>query len=146
MSLRRYEEIKSLIEVENEIKKFATENGKTEIIPEIHQKYTERIREKLRYIDRNYIDPLGKPITEKWRTIVPDKEDIAISGYDYCVKVVDDPDDWTDEEIEEFIMDEVGYPPICEPWDCTGKRFTRWCSWNRQPIGIVMIHAWGTDL
>ena len=146
MSLRRYENVKSLMEAEKFITEMVMKHGNVDAAPEIHKEYTKKVRDALKYIDRNYVDHLAKPITEGWRTVVRDPDDIALSGYDFRILISEDPDDWTDEEIEEYIMEEVGYPPICGPYDCTGKRFTRWCNWSRQPVGIVMIHAWGTDL
>ena len=145
MSLRRYEWIKDLMEIEKELCELCIEHGKPEHVKDIHKKYTEKIREELKRIDRNYIDPLQKPLTEDWRTYVDDRG-IDASGYDYRIKKVENPDEWTDDDIEEYIMCEVGYPPICGPYDCTGKRFTMWTSFKRTPAGIVMIHRWGTDL
>ena len=144
--LQRYKQIKDLYEIEKDIVSFLTESGHAEHVPDVHKRYTEQRREYYRSIDRNHVDPIAKPLTEKWRTIIDDPDDIALSGRDYRIFMTETPDEWTDDEIEEFIMEEVGYPPICSPYDCTGKRFTSWCSWSRQPIGIVMIHCWGTDL
>lgn len=142
----RYERLKSLMDMEKRTTKFAIEHNYHDDVPGIHKEYAKDIRDYLEQIDREYPDCIAKPITEAWRTIIDDPDDIALSGYHYRIFKTDTPDEWTDDEIEEYIMDEVGYPPIYSPYDCTGKRFTRWCSWSRQPIGIVMIHAWGTDL
>ena len=145
MSLYRYEQIKSLMESRNNIEELVRKHGNADAVPDIHREYTVKIRKAYKDIDRNYIDQLEKPITNAWRTVVTDPDDIALSGYHFRIMTTD-PDEWTDEEIEEYIMDEVGYGSINSPYDCTGKRFTRWCAWSRQPVGIVMIHAWGTDL
>lgn len=144
--LRRYEELKSMYDHEKSMSEFLKECGHADKIRHVHADYALQRHEYIRKIDRNYTDQLMKPITEEWRTIVDDPEDIALSGYDYRIFRTETPDEWTDDEIEEFIMDEVGYPPICSPYDCTGRRFTSWVSWSRQPVGIVMIHRWGTDL
>lgn len=144
--LRRYEELKSMYEVEKRMSELMREKGYPDKVRYIHAEYASQRHEYLRKIDQNHIDQLMKPITDGWRTVIHDPDDIALSGCHYRILKVEDPDDWTDEEIEEYIMDEVGYPPICSPYDCTGRRFTRWCSFSRQPVGIVMIHAWGTDL
>lgn len=144
--MSRYDSVKSLIEIEREMCKLCREIGHAEHIPEIHRKYTEKIRDEMRRIDRNYRDQLAKPLTEEWRTIIDDDEDIATSGYHYRILKVENPDDWTNGDIEDYIMSAVGYPPIYEPWDCTGKRFTDWVSWSKQPAGIVMVLRWGTDL
>ena len=141
----RYDKYKDLKKRETAMCKIL-EEMEPDTIHEVRKMFREWMRDALREANKYIEDPIAKPITKAWRRIVPEPERIDISGYDYRILVSEDPDDWTDEEIEEYIMDEVGYPPICEPWDCTGKRFTRWCSWSRQPIGIVMIHAWGTDL
>lgn len=142
--LRRYENIKDLMELEQEMKDLVRKHGNPAKVGEIHKVYVRKIRDELKRIDRNFTDPLEKPLTEKWRTQVDDE--YGEDGKDYRILVVEDPDDWTDEEIEEYIMDAVGYPPINSPYDCTGKRFTAWTSWSRQPVGIVMIHIWGLDV
>ena len=142
--LRRYEKVKFLIELEKEDERIIREHGDADKINEWRKKYVRKIRDELKRIDRIYQDPLEKPITEKWRTQVDDE--YGEDGKDYRILVVENPDDWTDEEIKEYIMEEVGYPPINSPYDCTGKRFTAWTSWSRQPVGIVMIHSWGLDV
>jgi len=146
MSLRRYECIKDLMDIAKSASESFIKMGHPEIAEDVVKDYKRKIRKAYKDIDRDHYDQLSKPITEEWRTIIDDPEDIALSGKHYRILLVDNQDEWTDEEIREYIMDEVGYPDIWEPWDCTGKRFTRWCSWSIQPIGIVMIHAWGTDL
>lgn len=144
MSKRRYDHVRSLYEVFHEMEKIVAEHGNPDKIPELRHKYMLKIREELKRADRYVKDPLEKPLTEEWRGQID--EEYGEDGKDYRILPVSDPDDWTDEEIEEYIMDEVGYPPICSPYDCTGKRFTAWTSWSRQPIGIVMIHCWGLDV
>ena len=142
--LRRYEKIKDLMETEREMKELVRKHGDPMRVDDIHNVYVRKIRDELKRIDRYYQDPLEKPLTSEWRTQVDDE--YGEDGKDYRILVVKDPDDWTDEDIEEYIMDKVGYPPINSPYDCTGKRFTAWTSWSRQPIGIVMIHSWGLDV
>lgn len=142
--LRRYERIKSMMDINKECEKLIREHEGGKNIHEWRKKYVREIRDELKRIDRNFTDPLEKPLTEKWRTQVDDE--YGEDGKDYRILVVENPDDWTDEEIKEYIMEEVGYPPINSPYDCTGKRFTAWTSWSKQPVGIVMIHSFGLDV
>lgn len=52
---------------------------------------------------------------------------------------------WSDEEIEECIDDMVEY--VTGPYDCTGKRFTMWITWHRNPGGrISYVHRFGIDV
>ena len=53
--------------------------------------------------------------------------------------------DLTDEEIEEMVEDMT--IRIYSPYDCTGKRFTRWITTHRNPSGLVSyIHEMGLDV
>lgn len=142
--LKRYEKIKYLMETERELKEFIRKREGPTTVVDIHNVYVRQIRDELKRIDRYYRDPLEKPLTDGWRSQI-DAEN-GEDGKDYRILVVENPDDWKDEDIEEYIMDNVGYPPINSPYDCTGKRFTAWTSWSKQPVGIVMIHSWGLDV
>lgn len=142
--LRRYEKIKDLMETEREMKELVRKHGDSTRVDDIHNVYTRKIRDELKRIDHEHRDPLEKPLTDGWRRIYSDE--YGEDGKDYRILVVEDPADWTDEDIEEYIMDKVGYPPINSPYDCTGKRFTAWTSWSKQPVGIVMIHSFGLDV
>lgn len=146
MGKRRYDDLRKDIELANEIEQYIRTNSPAteEQINGWRKKEIRRIRDKIAQIDREFPDPLEKPLTERWRGTID--EDCGESGYDYRILPTENPDDWTDDDIDEYIMCEVGYPPINSPYDCTGKRFTMWTSWSRQPIGIVMIHAWGLDV
>ena len=86
-------------------------------------------------------DPLAKSIREAWRH---NGSEDGESGVDYIII----PDEGqTDEELDEFVKSsEVYYPPICGPYDCTGKRFTWGWAYTRWPCGIVIIHRWGLDV
>lgn len=146
MGKRRYDDLRKDIELANEIEQYIRTNSPAteEQINGWRKKEIRRIRDKIARIDREFPDPLEKPLTERWRGAID--EDYGESGYDYRIFPTENPDDWTDKDIDEYIMCEVGYPPINSPYDCTGRRFTMWTSWSRQPIGIVMIHAWGLDV
>ena len=144
MSRRRYDDLRKEIELSKSMEHYLREHSfSEEQINHWKRETTRQIRDKIAKIDREFRDPLEKPLYEGWRTVCHDE--YGEDGYDYRILPVN-PADWTDDEIEEYIMCEVGYPPINSPYDCTGKRFTAWTSWSRQPIGIVMIHSWGLDV
>lgn len=44
--------------------------------------------------------------------------------------------DYSDEEVEEFIDDYMRMV-INSPYDCTGKLFTAWIDWHRNPTGLI---------
>ena len=53
--------------------------------------------------------------------------------------------DYSDEEVRE-IIDEMRYR-ICSPYDCTGKPFTMWIDWHRNPSGLIsFVHRVGLDV
>jgi len=142
--LRRYEQIERMMRFLKFSDNYMKEHGVSADIVKAHRDTIIRdIREDLKRINRNYVDPLGKSLLEGWRTY---SDDNGETGYDFRILPVSNPNNWSDDEIREYIMCEVGYPPICSPYDCTGKRFTRWVSFNVQKCGIVMIHAWGLDI
>jgi len=54
-------------------------------------------------------------------------------------------DGMSDEEIQEYV-DEMEIH-IYSPYDCTGKVFTQWITWHRNPCGwISVIHKKGLDV
>ena len=56
------------------------------------------------------------------------------------------PDNLTDREITECLYDEFEMR-ICSPYDCTGKAFTMWIDWHRNPNGMIsVIHYKGLDV
>lgn len=146
MGKRRYEDLRKDIELARDMEQYILDNSRAteEQIHQWRRKEIRRIRDKIARIDREFPDALAKPMTEAWRCVMSDE--CGEDGYDFRILPVENPNDWTDKDIEEYIMDEVGYPPICSPYDCTGKRFTSWTSWSRKPAGIVMIHSWGLDV
>ena len=140
----RYKQVAERIKYLIETEKFFTENGKADKINKLRRKYVPRIRQELKRANEYYRDPIEKSISEGWRGQID--YNCGDSGTDYRILKVENVDEWTDDDIEEYIMENVGYPPICSPYDCTGKRFTMWTHWSRQPAGIVMIHQWGLDV
>ena len=53
--------------------------------------------------------------------------------------------DMTDEEIQEYV-DEMEIH-IYSPYDCTGKVFTQWITWHRNPCGLIsVIHKKSIDV
>ena len=54
--------------------------------------------------------------------------------------------DWSDEDIVDYLDD--GYRmTIRSPYDCTGRPFTRWFHWHRNPCGRVSFtHHVGIDV
>lgn len=89
-------------------------------------------------------DPLQRPLTDGWRT---HSDDNGESGTDYRIlrEYPDQP--WTDDEIEEYVLDsEVYYGRGRYDFDCSGERFTRSWDYRRTPAGIVLLHYWETDI
>jgi len=50
----------------------------------------------------------------------------------------------TDGEINEYTQEMEQH--INSMYDCTGRAFTRWITWKRLPIGILVIHYKGLDV
>lgn len=54
-------------------------------------------------------------------------------------------EDMTDEEINEYV--EAMRVEIHSPYDCTGKAFTMWIDWHRNPCGwISVVHRLCLDV
>lgn len=125
-------------ELLNWVKKLAQERN----IPA--QELTDLIkvhRQKIHfYLENGHVDPLEKSISDEWRHWINDDGE---HGVDYTF-VKDNGE--TDEEIQDYIESEVGYPPIHSSYDCTGKRFTTFVHWRRTPGGIALIHHWALDV
>lgn len=65
------------------------------------------------------------------------------SFYEYWLE--DGMEDWTDEEIKQYADDMI--ERIYSPWDCTGKRFTIYIHYHRNPSGLVsFVHYFGIDI
>lgn len=53
---------------------------------------------------------------------------------------------YSDEEIKEYIDEEM-WVNIYSPYDCTGKLFTQWITFHRNPCGSVsFVHSMGLDV
>lgn len=53
---------------------------------------------------------------------------------------------YSDEEVQEWI-DENMWEEIRSPYDCTGKRFSYWIHFHRNPCGrISYVHRMGIDV
>lgn len=52
----------------------------------------------------------------------------------------------TDDDIREFV-DECMMVRIYSDYDCTGRPFTRWIDWHRNPCGLISyVHAMALDV
>ena len=101
-----------------------------------------KYRDRLNRINAHRVDPLEKPLTKEFR-VRYDEDGEGCKEYGI---LPEDGTETTDEEIREYIKDYIELPPINSPYDCTGKRFTRWVDYKRTPAGIVIIHATGLDI
>lgn len=118
-------------------KNYARENG---VPMQALEKLIRDYRNKIHSINLMMADPLEKSMRDEWRHRIDEDGEC---GTDYaCMK----DDGETDEEIQDFIDSEVGYPPINSPYDCTGKPFTMYTNWKRAHGMIIMIHRWGLDV
>ena len=98
------------------------------------------IRNEIRETSKNLVDVLKKPLTDEWRYR---NDESGEYGIEYAIIQYEGQ---TREEIEDWLEENVAYPPICEPYDCTGKRFTCHIHWSITPAGVVVIHHWGLDV
>lgn len=54
--------------------------------------------------------------------------------------------DYSDDEVREILDEAVRYN-IYSPYDCTGKAFTLWIDWHRNPSGLISyVHHVGLDV
>ena len=84
-----------------------------------------------------------KSLTEESRYAYDDNYDDYYKEFGFFPSYVEK---WTDAEIKEWIDEEV-WERIFSPYDCTGKRFTCWISWHRNPNGkISFVHRFGIDV
>ena len=139
--MARRNALRDLYDEINFVKNYYKEHGK---VIEKGSKMSEYITKKRREIRRinqyGFDDPLAQSMQEEWRHSFDENGD---GGYDYCL-MSDDGE--TEDEIRELAKSAVGYPPICSPYDCTGKRFTEWIDVHRVPAGFAVIHRWGLDV
>ena len=97
-------------------------------------------RNEIRRINQYSADPLEKSMRDDWRHVWDEDGE---GGFDFCLM----PDvGETEDQIRELAEYAVGYPPICSPYDCTGKRFTRWITVHKVPAGFAVVHSWGLDV
>lgn len=121
----------------NETKILASEYGLTDrdIAPTIRY-----LRNEIRKLQRGRADGLALSLSEDWRHSV---DECGEWGRDY--RVIPDNGE-SEEEIMEAVQNEIGYPEICSPYDCTGKPLTRFISVKRVPVGFAVIHQWALDV
>lgn len=87
----------------------------------------------------NTRDNLSIPVTEGWRCHYYDWD----GGTEYSIL----PDNGESEEaFEEWAKEQFELPPICSPYDCTGKAFTLYIHVKRTPAGFVVVHHWRIDV
>lgn len=137
--VRTYNDIKSMYKSLEQLKKIFSDHG----IP-FPVEYYEEAKKACRHVYRNYSkreDPLSRSMRGSWRGCIDSDGE---GGKHYTII----PDEGqTDEELQEFMYDSpVYYGRINSPYDCTGKRFTRYCDFRRCPAGIIIIHDWGIDI
>lgn len=135
--MTRLEELKNEFEWLMIVKEMCAESGTA---PEKAQKHIRKIRDEIARLQRHFVDPLAQPITEEWRHSISEDGE---GGADY---VIFEDCGESDDEIQEYVDEEIGYAPICSPYDCTGRRFTWDKHWKRTPVGIVIVHRWGLDV
>lgn len=116
------------------IKRYTNKHGWDDISREMFDRRIER------RVHKQKVKEL-KPITEVSRYYY-DREDYDSS---FCEFWLEDLQGWTDEDIKEYVEDM--WERINSPYDCTGKRFTIYIHWHRNPCGLVsFVHYMGIDL
>ena len=59
----------------------------------------------------------------------------------------EDMTEWEDEEVEEYIREEIRLYARATPYDCTGDLFTWMCNWHRNPNGRISYQNYiGMDI
>ena len=143
--MKRTDSFRSIYETMIRMKKFIIENSGIKDPVELQKAMKPMIREyrdQINRINRHRVDPLEKPLTVEFRARY-DEDGEGCREYGI---LPEDGTETTDEEIREYIRDYIELPEINSPYDCTGKRFTRWVDYKRTPAGIVIIHAIGLDI
>ena len=143
--MKRNDSFRSIYETMISMKKFILENSGIKDPVELQKAMRPMIREyrdQINRINRHRVDPFEKPLTKEFR-VRYDEDGEGCKEYGI---LPEDGTETTDEEIREYIKDYIELPPINSPYDCTGKRFTRWVDYKRTPAGIVIIHATGLDV
>lgn len=92
---------------------------------------------------KTYNQKVGKPLLslrDKERVYQKEDDYEAWTEYGFF-----EADKMTDEEIQECINDM--WITVNSPYDCTGKEFTMWITWHRNPCGLIsVIHRKGLDV
>ena len=90
-----------------------------------------------------------RPLTVEGRVHCDDDDYESYTEYGFLSFSSGKPLDgnkYTDEEIREFIDDSM-VMRIYSPYDCTGKLFTVWIEWHRNPSGLISYrHRVGLDV
>lgn len=116
------------------IKRYVNKHGWDDVSREMFDRRIER------RVHKQKVKEL-KPITEVSRCYYY-REDYDSS---FCEFWLEDLQGWTDEDIKEYVEDM--WERINSPYDCTGKRFTIYIHWHRNPCGLVsFVHYMGIDL
>ena len=98
-------------------------------------------KESYKRSHRGERDVLDNSLLEESRLAYPDEDWETCIEFGFLSKRTD----LTDEEIEELVEDMT--LRIYSPYDCTGKRFTRWITTHRNPSGLVSyVHEMGLDV
>lgn len=84
-------------------------------------------------------DPLANSIRREWRhSYSKDGEEVyAYTIFDYLAH---ESDEYINKFVEDYRI------RINSPYDCTGKMFTMFLHWSRQPAGVVVVHEMGYDI
>lgn len=91
-------------------------------------------------------DQYAVSLSEKPRRIC-DRNDYD-SYYEYGIYELDEEQEqMTDAELGKEIYECFRIPFQYEAWDCTGKPFTEYINWHRNPCGYVsIVHCIGIDV
>lgn len=111
---------------------------------ERQEAYGDFIRQTRGDIRRMERDDRLHSLRASWRN--PEWKIYYSDDSEYWSEAVILPDDGVtdDETVNEFVRDiEV---TINSSYDCTGKPYTCWVHWSRQPAGIVIVHRLGLDV
>lgn len=108
--------------------------------------YLTEYRKDLNYAE-HILNKHAQPLTAKGRTYCDEYEEYT--EYGFMANYKGEPingDEYTDEDIREFIDDNMRMR-IYSPYDCTGKPFTLWIDWHRNPSGLISYrHRIGIDV
>ena len=84
-----------------------------------------------------------KPLSMESRCYFNDDDYESFTEYGFLPMHLEE---YSDAEIEAWIDEEM-VMEIRSPYDCTGKQFTKWIDWHRNPSGMIsFIHRIGIDV